>query len=188
VKSRAAVAWAAGRATVDRGSGRRPRQKPGEVPGQDRRDRGSATTDAFTLSGRDPEGSVSPRFLGHEGGRHRPGGGEPVSRSVRGRPTHVIPLYTPRMRRVQVSCRSGRTNLCQKIRATQGKGLMPDGHDPLFSAKGQARASLHGHEHILGVHGAARNRGREGECNGPPLDKVCLARGAAITTGIGRGG
>ena len=76
---------------------------------------GVCHTDAFTLSGDDPEG-IFPVILGHEGGG--------VTSVAVG--DHVIPLYTPECGECSF-CTSGKTNLCQKIRETQGKGLMPDG-------------------------------------------------------------
>src|SRR5258707_13843102 len=92
---------------------------------------GVCHTDAFTLSGRDPEG-LFPVILGHEGGGIVQEVGAGVTSVSAG--DHVIPLYTPECGECKF-CRSGRTNLCQKIRATQGKGLMPDG-TTRFSAKG----------------------------------------------------
>src|SRR5690606_27069343 len=84
---------------------------------------GVCHTDAYTLSGRDPEG-LFPAILGHEGaGIVREVG--PGVRSV-AEGDHVIPLYTPECRECEF-CLHPKTNLCQKIRATQGKGLMPDG-------------------------------------------------------------
>src|ERR1051325_6073047 len=84
---------------------------------------GVCHTDAFTLSGDDPEG-IFPAVLGHEGAGVVVDVGEGVT-SVRPG-DHVIPLYTPECREC-FSCRSGKTNLCTAIRATQGQGLMPDG-------------------------------------------------------------
>jgi len=80
-------------------------------------------TDAYTLSGIDPEG-VFPVILSHEGGGIVAEIGEGVTSLEVG--DHVIPLYTPECRECKF-CLSGKTNLCQKIRVTQGKGLMPDG-------------------------------------------------------------
>src|SRR5437764_7910835 len=84
---------------------------------------GVCHTDAYTLSGADPEG-LFPAILGHEGG----GIVEEIGAGVTSvRPgDHVIPLYTPECGQCKF-CTSGKTNLCQAIRATQGKGLMPDG-------------------------------------------------------------
>lgn len=84
---------------------------------------GVCHTDAFTLSGEDPEG-VFPAILGHEGGGIVEAVGEGVTSVSVG--DHVIPLYTPECGKCKF-CVSGKTNLCQKIRSTQGQGLMPDG-------------------------------------------------------------
>ena len=84
---------------------------------------GVCHTDAFTLSGEDPEG-LFPAILGHEGGGIVESIGEGVTSVTVG--DHVIPLYTPECGECKF-CLSGKTNLCQKIRVTQGKGLMPDG-------------------------------------------------------------
>ena len=139
---------------------------------------GVCHTDAFTLSGRDPEG-LFPSVLGHEGA----GVVEEVGPGVRSVSVgdHVIPLYIPECRECKY-CVSGRTNLCVKLRANQGKGLMPDGTSR-FSHKG---TSLH---HYMGTSTFA-------ECTvlpeiavavvrkDAPLDKICLL-GCAVTTGIG---
>ena len=85
--------------------------------------RDSCHTDAFTLSGEDPEG-VFPTILGHEGGGIVEQVGEGVTSVQVG--DHVIPLYTAECG-VCKMCRSGKTNLCSAVRETQGKGLMPDG-------------------------------------------------------------
>src|SRR6266850_8270619 len=84
---------------------------------------GICHTDAYTLSGADPEG-LFPAILGHEGAGIVVDVGPGVSSLKKG--DHVIPLYTPECRNCEY-CLSGKTNLCQAIRATQGKGLMPDG-------------------------------------------------------------
>ena len=89
---------------------------------------GVCHTDAFTLSGEDPEG-IFPSILGHEGGGIVEQIGEGVTSVSVG--DHVIPLYTPECRECKF-CLSGKTNLCQKIRSTQGKGLMPDGTTRFF--------------------------------------------------------
>src|SRR5438445_8488877 len=93
---------------------------------------GVCHTDEFTLSGRDPEG-LFPAILGHEGA----GVVVEIGRAVTSlRPgDHVIPLYTPECRNCEY-CLSGKTNLCQAIRETQGRGLMPDGTSR-FSAGGK---------------------------------------------------
>src|SRR5262245_30624458 len=84
---------------------------------------GVCHTDAYTLSGRDPEGRF-PAILGHEGAGIVLDVGEGVTSATPG--DHVIPLYTPECRACKF-CKSGLTNLCQAIRSTQGQGLMPDG-------------------------------------------------------------
>ena len=84
---------------------------------------GVCHTDEFTRSGEDPEG-IFPSILGHEGAGIVVDTGPGVSSVKKG--DHVIPLYTPECRQCEY-CTSGRTNLCQAIRETQGQGLMPDG-------------------------------------------------------------
>src|SRR5512136_2188274 len=84
---------------------------------------GVCHTDEFTLSGADPEG-LFPAILGHEGAGIVVEVGPGVTTLKQG--DHVIPLYTPECRQCK-ACRSRKTNLCTAIRATQGKGLMPDG-------------------------------------------------------------
>src|SRR4249920_668419 len=83
---------------------------------------GVCHTDAYTLSGADPEG-IFPTILGHEGAGVVVEVGPGVTSVAKD--DHVIPLYTPECRKCKF-CLSGKTNLCQAIRATQGKGLMPD--------------------------------------------------------------
>ena len=121
IKSRAAVAWAPSEPLVIEEVDVMP-PKMGEVLIRIVAT-GVCHTDAFTLSGDDPEG-IFPVILGHEGGAivERLGAGV-TSLSVG---DHVIPLYTPECGECKF-CTSGKTNLCQKIRETQGKGLMPDG-------------------------------------------------------------
>jgi S-(hydroxymethyl)glutathione dehydrogenase / alcohol dehydrogenase len=176
VKSRAAVAWAAGRPlSIEEVDVAAP--KAGEVLVKIVAT-GVCHTDAFTLSGRDPEG-LFPAILGHEGGGivQEVGGGVTSVRAG----DHVIPLYTPECGECKF-CRSGRTNLCQKIRATQGKGLMPDG-TTRFSAKGKPvlhymGTSTFSEYTVLPEIAVAKVNARA------PLDKVCLL-GCGITTGIG---
>ncbi len=121
IKSKAAVAWRANQPlTIEEIDVMLP--KAGEVLVQITAS-GVCHTDAYTLSGADPEG-IFPVILGHEGGGIVKRIGEGVTSVAVG--DHVIPLYTPECRECKF-CRSGKTNLCQKIRATQGKGLMPDG-------------------------------------------------------------
>lgn len=100
---------------------------------------GVCHTDAFTLSGDDPEG-VFPVVLGHEGAGVVVEVGEGVTSVKPG--DHVIPLYTAECGECEF-CRSGKTNLCVAVRETCGKGLMPDG-TTRFSYKRAAALSLHG--------------------------------------------
>src|SRR5215204_703291 len=130
MKTRAAVAWKAGAPltieTIEIGG-----PKPGEVLVEVMAT-GICHTDAFTLSGADPEG-LFPAILGHEGAGVVVEVGAGVTSLRPG--DHVIPLYTPECRQCK-SCLSQKTNLCTAIRATQGKGLMPDGTSR-FSIKGK---------------------------------------------------
>lgn len=139
---------------------------------------GVCHTDAFTLSGEDPEG-IFPCILGHEGGGVVEAVGPGVTSVQVG--DHVIPLYTPECG-VCKFCTSGKTNLCQAIRATQGKGLMPDGTSrfsldgkPIFHFMGTSTFSEYTVLPEIAV--AKINKAA-------PLDKVCLL-GCGITTGIG---
>lgn len=139
---------------------------------------GVCHTDAFTLSGDDPEG-IFPAVLGHEGGGIVEEVGAGVSSVKVG--DHVIPLYTPECRQCKF-CLSGKTNLCQAIRATQGKGLMPDG-TTRFSYQGKALfhymgTSTFSEYSVLPEISLAKIN------PAAPLDKVCLL-GCGITTGIG---
>src|SRR5690348_16744430 len=93
---------------------------------------GICHTDAYTLSGADPEG-LFPAILGHEGAGIVVDVGKDVTSLKKG--DHVIPLYVPECRQCE-SCLSGKTNLCTAIRATQGQGVMPDGTSR-FSYKGE---------------------------------------------------
>lgn len=139
---------------------------------------GVCHTDAFTLSGDDPEG-LFPAVLGHEGA----GVVEEVGPGVKSLEVgdHVIPLYTPECRQCKF-CLSGKTNLCGAIRETQGRGLMPDGTSRI-SYRGQ---KIH---HYMGtstfaeytvVPEIALAKVRKDA----PLDKICLL-GCGVTTGIG---
>ena len=139
---------------------------------------GVCHTDAFTLSGEDPEG-VFPMVLGHEGGGIVEAVGEGVSSLEVG--DHVIPLYTAECRECKF-CKSGKTNLCQAVRATQGKGLMPDGSSR-FSFEGQPifhymGCSTFSEYTVLPEISLAKIP------KDAPLDKVCLL-GCGVTTGIG---
>src|SRR6478752_9461283 len=130
MKTRAAVAWEAGKPlSIEDGQIAGP--KAGEVLVRIVAT-GVCHTDAFTLSGADPEG-LFPAILGHEGGGVVEEVGTGVTSVKPG--DHVIPLYTPECGKCKF-CTSGKTNLCTAIRATQGKGLMPDGTSR-FSYKGQ---------------------------------------------------
>jgi S-(hydroxymethyl)glutathione dehydrogenase/alcohol dehydrogenase len=139
---------------------------------------GVCHTDAFTLSGDDPEG-VFPCILGHEGGGIVEEVGPGVASVAPG--DHVIPLYTPECRECKF-CRSGKTNLCQAIRATQGRGVMPDGTSR-FRSGGKTLYHFMGtstfcqHTVLPEIALAVIDRAA-------PLDQVCLL-GCGITTGIG---
>lgn len=130
LKSRAAVAFAAGQPLEMVELDVAP-PKAGEVRVRITHT-GVCHTDAFTLSGEDPEG-VFPAVLGHEGAGIVVDVGEGVTSVAPG--DHVIPLYTAECREC-LFCKSGKTNLCVAVRATQGKGLMPDG-TTRFSYKGE---------------------------------------------------
>ena len=176
MKSRAAVAWEAGKPLeIEEIDVEGP--KAGEVLLRVVAT-GVCHTDAYTLSGDDPEG-LFPAILGHEGGAVVEDIGEGVTSVKPG--DHVIPLYTPECGQCDF-CASGRTNLCQAIRATQGQGLMPDGTSR-FSLKGKPihhymGTSTFSEYTVLPEIAVARIN------ESAPLDKVCLL-GCGITTGIG---
>jgi S-(hydroxymethyl)glutathione dehydrogenase/alcohol dehydrogenase len=139
---------------------------------------GICHTDEFTLSGADPEG-IFPAILGHEGAGIVVECGPGVRSLKPG--DHVIPLYTPECRECEY-CTSGKTNLCQKIRITQGKGLMPDGTSR-FSAGGQQIFHYMGtstFSNFTVVPEIALAKVREDA----PFDKICYI-GCGVTTGIG---
>ena len=139
---------------------------------------GVCHTDAFTLSGEDPEG-IFPTILGHEGGGIVESIGEGVTSLKVG--DHVIPLYTPECGECKF-CTSGKTNLCQKIRETQGKGLMPDGTSR-FSINGQPIFHYMGcstfSEYTVLPEISLAKVNKEA-----PLEEVCLL-GCGVTTGMG---
>ena len=176
IKSKAAIAWGAGQPLTIEEIDVMPPQA-GEV-----RVRILATgvchTDAFTLSGDDPEG-IFPCVLGHEGGGIVESIGEGVTSVEVG--DHVIPLYTPECGECKF-CLSGKTNLCQKIRETQGKGLMPDGTtrffkdgEPIFHYMGCSTFSEYT---VLPEISLAKVN------KAAPLEEVCLL-GCGVTTGMG---
>ena len=139
---------------------------------------GICHTDKYTLSGADPEG-LFPSILGHEGAGVVVDVG-PGVRSLKAG-DHVIPLYTPECRECK-SCTSHKTNLCTAIRATQGKGLMPDGSSR-FSYRGKPihhymGCSTFAHYTVMPEIALAKIR------EDAPFDKVCYI-GCGVTTGIG---
>jgi len=139
---------------------------------------GICHTDAYTLDGLDSEG-LFPSILGHEGAGIVREVGAGVTSVKPG--DHVIPLYTPECRQCK-SCLSGKTNLCTAIRATQGKGLMPDGTSR-FSYKGQTiyhymGCSTFSNFTVLPEIAVAKIR------DDAPFEKACYV-GCGVTTGIG---
>ena len=139
---------------------------------------GLCHTDAYTLSGSDPEG-LFPAILGHEGAGVVVEVGPGVSSLTPG--DHVIPLYTPECRQCKF-CLSGKTNLCGAIRETQGKGLMPDGTsrfklggEPLHHYMGTSTFS---NFTVVPEIALAKIRADA------PFDKVCYI-GCGVTTGLG---
>ena len=176
MKTRAAVAWQAGKPLViEEIDVAAPRA--GEVLVRNVAT-GVCHTDAFTLSGEDPEG-IFPAILGHEGGAVVVDVGEGVKSVQPG--DHVIPLYTPECGECSF-CTSGKTNLCQAIRATQGQGLMPDGSSR-FSLGGKTIYHYMGtstfSEYSVMPEISVAKISKQA-----PLEKVCLL-GCGITTGIG---
>lgn len=176
MKSRAAVAWEAGKPLVI---------EEVDVAGPGAGEvlirmvaTGVCHTDAFTLSGADPEG-LFPSILGHEGGAIVEEVGTGVTSVAVG--DHVIPLYTAECGECKF-CKSGKTNLCSAVRVTQGQGLMPDGSSR-FSLKGKSiyhymgTSTFSEYSVVAEVSLAKINKQA-------PLDKVCLL-GCGVTTGIG---
>ena len=176
MKSRAAVAFGAGKpleiVEVDLEG---PRQ--GEVLVEIKAT-GVCHTDAFTLSGDDPEGAF-PAILGHEGAGVVMEVGPGVTSVKPG--DHVIPLYTPECRECNF-CLNPKTNLCQSIRTTQGQGVMPDGSSR-FSLDGKPLlhymgCSTFSNYTVLPEIALAKVR------KDAPFDKICYI-GCGVTTGIG---
>ena len=176
MKSRAAVAYAPGRALeVEEVEVEGPRA--GEVLVEIKAT-GVCHTDEFTRSGADPEG-LFPAIFGHEGAGVVVDTGAGVTSVAKG--DHVIPLYTPECRHCK-SCLSRKTNLCTAIRATQGKGVMPDGTSR-FSKDGKPihhymGCSTFSNYTVLPEIAVAKIR------SDAPFDKVCYI-GCGVTTGIG---
>jgi S-(hydroxymethyl)glutathione dehydrogenase/alcohol dehydrogenase len=176
MQTRAAVAWKAGEPlTIETIDMEGP--KAGEVLVEIMAT-GICHTDAYTLSGADPEG-IFPAVLGHEGAGIVREVGAGVTSVKTG--DHVIPLYTPECRQCK-TCLSRRSNLCTAIRATQGKGLMPDGTsrfkcdgDPVFHYMG---CSTFSNFTVLPEIALAKVR------EDAPFDKICYI-GCGVTTGIG---
>ena len=140
---------------------------------------GLCHTDAFTLSGDDPEG-MFPAILGHEGAGVVVETGPGVTSVAVG--DHVIPLYTPECRECEY-CLNPKTNLCQKIRSTQGQGLMPDGTSRFTTKDGKPilhymGCSTFSNFTVLPEIAVAKIR------KDAPFDKVCYI-GCGVTTGIG---
>ena len=139
---------------------------------------GVCHTDAFTLSGDDPEG-LFPAILGHEGAGVVVDTGPGVASLKKG--DHVIPLYVPECRQCDY-CTSGKTNLCQAVRETQGAGMMPDGSsrfslgkDAIFHYMGTSTFANHT---VVPEISLAKVR------EDAPFDKICYI-GCGVTTGIG---
>jgi S-(hydroxymethyl)glutathione dehydrogenase / alcohol dehydrogenase len=176
MKTRAAVAWKAGAPlTIETIEVRGP--GPGEVLVEVMAT-GICHTDAYTLSGADPEG-LFPAILGHEGaGIVREVGAGVTTLKVG---DHVIPLYTPECRQCK-TCLSRRSNLCTAIRATQGKGVMPDGTSR-FECKSEdvfhyMGCSTFANFTVLPEIALAKVR------EDAPFDKICYI-GCGVTTGLG---
>jgi S-(hydroxymethyl)glutathione dehydrogenase/alcohol dehydrogenase len=176
MKTKAAIATAAGKPlvieTVDL-EGPRAGEVLVEIKAT-----GVCHTDEFTRSGADPEG-LFPAILGHEGAGIVIDVGPGVTSVAKG--DHVIPLYTPECRQCK-SCLSHKTNLCTAIRATQGKGLMPDGTSRFSLGKEMIHhymgCSTFSNFTVLPEIAVAKIR------KDAPFDKVCYI-GCGVTTGIG---
>jgi S-(hydroxymethyl)glutathione dehydrogenase/alcohol dehydrogenase len=176
MKTRAAVAWAAGKPlTIEEVDLEGP--KAGEVL-VELKATGICHTDHYTLSGADAEG-IFPAILGHEGAGVVLEVGAGVKTLKLG--DHVIPLYTPECRECKF-CLSRKTNLCQKIRATQGKGLMPDG-TTRFSLQGKPiyhymGTSTFANHTVVPEIALAKIR------SDAPFETTCYI-GCGVTTGVG---
>ena len=176
MKTRAAVAYKAGEPlTIETVDLEGP--KAGEVLVENMAT-GVCHTDAFTLSGDDPEGAF-PAILGHEGAGIVREVGEGVTSVAVG--DHVIPLYTPECRECDY-CLNPKTNLCQSIRSTQGQGLMPDGTSR-FSINGTPilhymGTSTFSNFSVMPEIAVAKIR------KDAPFEKVCYI-GCGVTTGVG---
>jgi S-(hydroxymethyl)glutathione dehydrogenase/alcohol dehydrogenase len=176
MKTKAAVAWKAGAPlTIEEVDLEGP--KAGEVL-VEMKATGICHTDYYTLSGADPEG-IFPAILGHEGAGVVIDVGPDVRTLKKG--DHVIPLYTPECRQCKF-CLSRKTNLCQAIRSTQGRGLMPDGTTrfsidgkPIYHYMGTSTFANHT---VVPEIALAKIR------PDAPFDKVCYI-GCGVTTGIG---
>ncbi|ULB47986.1 S-(hydroxymethyl)glutathione dehydrogenase/class III alcohol dehydrogenase [Limnospira fusiformis KN01] len=173
---KAAVAWSAGK-PLSLETVHLEGPKAGEVLVEIKAT-GICHTDAYTLSGADPEG-LFPAILGHEGAGIVVEVGPDVKSLKPG--DHVIPLYTPECRQCEY-CLSMKTNLCQAIRGTQGKGLMPDGSSR-FSKDGKMihhymGTSTFSNYTVLPEIAVAKIR------EDAPFEKVCYI-GCGVTTGIG---
>jgi S-(hydroxymethyl)glutathione dehydrogenase/alcohol dehydrogenase len=173
---RAAVAWQAGQ-PLEVTTVQLEGPKTGEVMVEIKAT-GICHTDAFTLSGEDPEGAF-PAILGHEGAGVVVEVGEGVTSLGKG--DHVIPLYVPECRQCEY-CLHPDTNLCQAVRETQGKGVMPDGTSR-FSIEGKPLlhymgTSTFSNYTVLPEISLAKIR------KDAPFDKVCYI-GCGVTTGIG---
>lgn len=176
MKTRAAVAWEAGK-PLEIEELELDGPKEGEVLIKIVAT-GVCHTDAFTLSGEDPEG-IFPSVLGHEGAGIVMEVGKNVTSVKPG--DHVIPLYTPECRECDF-CLNPKTNLCQAIRETQGKGLMPDGTSR-FSLNGKPvyhymGCSTFSEYTVMPEVAVAKVR------QDAPFDKICYI-GCGVTTGIG---
>ncbi|MEB2283772.1 MAG: S-(hydroxymethyl)glutathione dehydrogenase/class III alcohol dehydrogenase [Polyangiaceae bacterium UTPRO1] len=176
MQTRAAVAHAAGKPlTIETVEVAGPRAGEALV---EIKASGVCHTDAYTLSGADPEG-LFPAILGHEGAGVVLEVGAGVTTLAPG--DHVIPLYTPECRQCEY-CLSRKTNLCQAIRATQGQGLMPDGTSRFSQGATMLRhymgTSTFAHHTVVPEIALAKIR------PDAPFDKVCYV-GCGVTTGLG---